>query len=631
MTSNQFFYKFAWMLAVLWLCNPPLAKASEPVFDTPTQLDMDYYSHQIATQPDVVLDQLLPILQNTNPAPSPQIEMQARYLVAHAYHYLSQHNEIEAIASKGLTLAKNHGNKKFEARFLGMLAFGALNAQNIAVAMDSAQRSIELAASYAPDTLFHGEVLLLAARVFYESEAISKALKAMVKANDIFTRLNDTKSRSEALASIALIYDELGQPQQALEYYMESLALIDPEENLIEASITYYNIALTYRNTAYKDKARVFAEKSLEYANKASDDVGAAYALYELAYLDEQAQAFERSMERVDQVIPVFEEHQITGMTILSHLLRARLRARQNHPGWEVDLAIAEPLVAKATTLKRQIALVRSKAVIHESLGNVTKALSHYKQWVTLNEQQLEDTQKQSTRRYQAMFELNEAAAENKLLSTQKKLAESELEAKEFRQWVLIILSLALLVVLAAAITVLMIQIRTKKKFRRLALVDELTHARNRRSISVYAQKAIRAAQANQSPLCFAMIDIDFFKAFNDRFGHDVGDEVLKKVAQTITSELRGRDALGRWGGEEWLLVLPDSSSEHIGNIFERIQTKLTTMDLKVPDAPAITVSMGCTDLHASDSTLEQVVKRADEALYQAKENGRNRFETRAA
>ena len=641
MIPKRFYSKCAWVLTLVWLCNQVIAQPSGPVFKSSSQLDMDYYKSQTASHPDRVLEELLPLIHRvrqesslsatSDPALSTKVQMQARYLLANAYYFLSQHSEIEAIADKGLTLAKDLGNKKYEARFLGMLAFGALNDQDIEGAKSSAQRSVEVAAAIAPDTLFHGEMLLLAARVWYEAEVISKSLEAMVKANDIFTRHNDTKNRSEALASIALIYDELGQPQQALEYYMESLAMIDPEEHLIEASITYYNIALTYRNTAYHDKARQAAGLSLEYAHKASDDVGAAYALYELAYLDEQAQKLERSMRRVNKVIPVFAEHQITGMTILSHLLRARLRAQQNHPGWEADLAVAEPLVTKAITLKRQIALVRTKAQIYESLGNETQALKHYKNWVTLNDQQLEDTQQQSTRRYQVMFELNEAAAENKLLTTQKKLAESELEAKEFRQWLLIILSVALLVVLAAAVTVLLLQIRTKKKFRKLALVDELTHTRNRRSISVYAKKAMRAAQASQSQLCFAMVDIDFFKAFNDRFGHDLGDEVLKEVAGTITRELRGRDALGRWGGEEWLLVLPDSSSEHIANIFERIQSKLSALELNVPDAPTITVSMGCTDLQASEDSLEQIVKRADEALYQAKENGRNRFETKVA
>ena len=167
----------------------------------------------------------------------------------------------------------------------------------------------------------------------------------------------------------------------------------------------------------------------------------------------------------------------------------------------------------------------------------------------------------------------------------------------------------------------------TKKKFKELALLDELTRTRNRRSISVFAQKAMDAAREKNSPLCFAMIDVDHFKQFNDRFGHDVGDEVLVLVADELSKELRQTDALGRWGGEEWLIVLPNSSSDVMSGVFERIQARLRTLKLSMEGAPPISVSMGCTDYHSSDASLEAIIKRADEALYRAKELGRNRCE----
>nr|WP_269468603.1 tetratricopeptide repeat-containing diguanylate cyclase [Alteromonas sp. ASW11-130] len=433
------------------------------------------------------------------------------------------------------------------------------------------------------------------------------------------------------MASIALMYDELGQPEQAIEYHLKSLELINVEENLVEASITYYNIALTYRSSGNIEKAQDYAELSLEYASKAGDEVGAAYANYELASLYEELQQTERALDLVNNILPVFAENNVTGMIILSHLLRARLKAQLQLPGWKTDITTAEPLVEKTPTLKRRLALVRSKAKIYESINNASLALEYYKQWVELNEEQLKLSQEQSTRRYQAMFELNEAEAENKLLHTQKKLAETELEAREFRQWLLIILSLLLLLVLAAAVTVLLIQIKTKKKFRELALIDELTNTRNRRSISVFAQKSLDEAKKNERELCFAMIDIDHFKLFNDRYGHDVGDEVLKSVANAIAGELRSRDELGRWGGEEWLVVLPDSQCENIKHIFLRIQSRLKAMPLNIQGAPTVTISMGCTNLTQQDTSLEKVLKRADEALYEAKKNGRNRFEINLA
>ncbi|WP_265615878.1 tetratricopeptide repeat-containing diguanylate cyclase [Alteromonas aquimaris] len=590
-------------------------------------MDNDFYNQLIVTQPQQLLTQLEPLIHHSATDLEKEVQLQARYFIASAYYYLSQRNKIFSVAEKGLTLARAQGEQKFEARFLAILAIGALSKQNFNFANNYANQALLLAEELAAETLFHGEILLLAAQVYYETGALQRALKVMVKANEIFTNLNDTKNRSEALASIALMYDELGQPEQAIEYHLQSLDLIDIETNLIEASITYYNIALTYHSSNEPQKARHYAELSLHYAQKAKDEVGAAYAIYELASLDEEQQAFDRAFELVNTVIPVVQENDVTGMIILSHLLRARLLAHLQLPDWEADLAIAEPLVEKTASLKRRIALVRTKAKIYELINNPPSALEYYKQWVSLNEEQLKATQEQSTRRYQAMFELNEAEAENELLHTQKKLAETELEAKEFRQWLLIILSLLLLIVLVAAVAMLLMQVKTKKKFREMAMVDELTNTRNRRSISLFAQQTMAEAKEKHTNVCFAMVDIDHFKSFNDRFGHDVGDRVLKAVASAIASELRVRDALGRWGGEEWLIVLPDSRCESIENIFQRIQSRLKTMHLGLEDAPVITVSMGCTNLLAHDMSLDQVVKRADEALYKAKNNGRNRFE----
>lgn len=595
------------------------------------QLDMAHYQTLMTNAPADLISQLTPHLNDAPPPGQVPLQLQIRYLLASTYYHLSQRSNIAPVAGPGLQLARDYNDAHYESRFLGILAIAVLGQGETDQATAYANDALQIARTLAPDSTLHGEVLLLAAQVYYESGAIQNALKVMVKANDVFAGLNDQKNRSEALASIALMYDELGQPEQALDYHFKSLELIDVNQNRVEASITYYNIALTYRNMANPQQAREYAQLSLEFALQAEDTVGAAYARYELAQLDEEAGKLESALRMANDILPVFEQHSINGMIILTHLLRARVTAQLDRPGWQDDLATGASLVAKTPTLKRRLALTRTQASVYESQRQLDTAITYYKQWVALNDEQLSATQEQSTRRYQAMFELTEAEAENQLLNTQKKLAETELEAREFRQWLLIIVSLLLLLVLAAVAAGLMLQIKTKKKFKELALMDELTHTRNRRSISVFAQKAMSAARDTQNPLCFAMIDVDHFKQFNDRFGHDVGDEVLVQVANVLMQELRQGDALGRWGGEEWLIVLPNSSCDTIHNVFSRIQARLQRIELSLPEAPAVTVSMGCTDLHPADASLETIIKRADDALYHAKAQGRNRVEVKQA
>lgn len=611
--------------AVLLLYTP--ASQAEVVYSSPQQLDVDYYNELIVEQPTELIEQLTPLISNDLPASPPQVELQARYLIASAYYYLSQRSAISEVAEPGLELAKAQQNWRYEARFNGILAVAALNEALFDTAVGFTQTSLELVETNAAGSALHGELLLLGAQVYYESGAIQNALRVMVRANDIFTNLKDDKNRSEALASIALMYDELGQPQQAIDYYHKSLALIDPEHNKVETSITYYNIALTYRSIEQPEKAREYALLSYRYAIEAGDLVGAAYAEYELASLQEDAGQLQIAYDQAQALLPVFIEHDITGMVILNHLLIARLGAQLDKTGWQQNLAAAKPLVANTPTLKRRIALARSQAQIFAHTGQYKQAVQAYKTWVELAAEQLTETQLQSTRRYQAMFELKEAEAENQLLLTQKKLAEAELEAKEFRQWVLLILAVLLVLVLAGVVIGLILQVKTKKKFKSLALLDELTQVRNRRSISVFAQKAITAARQQQHSLSFALIDIDHFKQFNDRYGHDVGDEVLKQVAQALSQELRTGDALGRWGGEEWLIVLPGSELSNMPAIFSRIQRRLQNIRLDNVAARGVSVSMGCTALDPTDQSLETVIKRADEALYKAKHQGRDQVE----
>ncbi len=574
-----------------------------------------------------MIEDLNPFIQNAKDSTDLNTLLEAHYLILNAHYFLSQRDKIPPIAEQGLKLAEQHDKKEYMARFLGMLAIATLSQQDYSKATELAQRATKIARESGEDSPLLAEILMLEANVHYESGALKDALRTMVDADRIFTLVGDNKNRSEAIASIALMYDELGQPQKAIEYHLRSLELIDPEANLIETSITYYNIALTYRNIDQLKPAKKYSKLSLEYAKRANDVIGAAYANYELAMLDEAEGHYRDALAKINPIIPLFEENNITGMTILSHLLRARLRAHLNIDGWQQDIDIAEPLVSKTGSLKRHIALTRTKAKVYDLVGNIEKARDNYRDWVELNKEQLKETQEQATRRYQAMFELKEAESKNKLLNTQKQLAETELEAKESRQWLLISLSITLFLILAGALYVLIMQIRTKQKFKTMAMIDELTRTRNRRSITAFAHEAIEKAREQQSALSFALIDIDKFKSINDTYGHDVGDEVLKKVAKTVSNELRACDALGRWGGEEWLLVLPNNSADNMHKIFTRIQQSLANQNFDLPNNHSVTLSMGSTSLKSDDTSLDVVVKRADEALYRAKDAGRNRLE----
>lgn len=158
---------------------------------------------------------------------------------------------------------------------------------------------------------------------------------------------------------------------------------------------------------------------------------------------------------------------------------------------------------------------------------------------------------------------------------------------------------------------------------------DFLTGVFNRKTFEKYVDEQMVICRDKKTDLCLMMIDIDHFKQFNDRFGHLLGDEVLKIVARTLTDILKGRDAVARFGGEEFIVILPETPLEGAMKVAEMIRVAIASKELKRRDTGetygTITVSIGVGRFRVDSDTLPTLIKRADDALYVAKNSGRNR------
>jgi len=153
---------------------------------------------------------------------------------------------------------------------------------------------------------------------------------------------------------------------------------------------------------------------------------------------------------------------------------------------------------------------------------------------------------------------------------------------------------------------------------------DTLTGLWNRRKawdlMEYESERSLRKAW----PIGLAMIDIDKFKSVNDALGHDVGDQVLKKVSAVLTENLRKGDILARWGGEEFLAVFPETDLEGTKIAAEKLRSAVEKAPWSIPDRPGITISIGIA-VKPGSSEWDVVLKEADLALYRAKDSGRNR------
>ena len=195
--------------------------------------------------------------------------------------------------------------------------------------------------------------------------------------------------------------------------------------------------------------------------------------------------------------------------------------------------------------------------------------------------------------------------------------------------WIALLALETLLYVIASAFIVLaMAKERNERIHKTAASTDPLTGVPNRRAVIAAGNTLIRTRAAPDRPVAALMFDLDFFKAINDRFGHAVGDRVLKVFASTAAANLRSTDIFGRLGGEEFAAILPDMDIDSAVDAAERVRAAFGQAAIEIDGHPVRgSVSAGITITTDSAANLDSLLSIADEALYVAKANGRNRVE----
>ncbi len=182
---------------------------------------------------------------------------------------------------------------------------------------------------------------------------------------------------------------------------------------------------------------------------------------------------------------------------------------------------------------------------------------------------------------------------------------------------------------LAAALGPVLKSMLLVEETRHLATTDSLTGLRNRRTITERLRDEIARSTRYGTSVSVLLCDIDHFKQVNDTFGHQTGDDVLRAVSHTFERAVREVDLIGRWGGEEFLVVLPETDSEGAEVVAERIRAYVAELPPFSNGPAQVTISVGVAHYEIGDE-LEQLVRRADKAMYRAKHEGRNRVHTAA-
>lgn len=556
------------------------------------------------------------LLQQASTKNDRSMQLRALRLLANAHSLLGDMFVLGEDIPRGERLARELNNPQAWIEFVIARANDAQLAGQFAKADKQYAEALAVAQK---SQLPLGLALSYAALV---NAALDRGLKTNVviyatKAYDLFESQGDVRGMALMLAALGIHSSE---PARSVEYLERAADMFEGGVIRWDAAIVnYYLGAALYRNRDYP-KARAYLQKALLGANQLRVPVNAAHVDYYLGRVDLAERDFNGALGHWDRAMPIFVqtndlpaifETQRFHADALSALGR-KTESQKALEQVQIAAASVKTLELKDKSLARtnrlQGPLTEYQLAYQEMLGNPDQKRAEVPAYMTAN--------------------VAEAKFDAKLRETENALLKEQQKRTSLERVILVLALLGCIAVLMLGIFVLIRQIRQKRQFANLAARGELTGLRNRRSILEFARVQFGMRLTLGTRLFVAIIDLDHFKAANDQYGHDVGDAVLIGFASALHRHLRSNHVFSRFGGEEFMLIMPDTREDQVFDIFERLREIVGEMPISgVPASHRLSFSMGGAEARADTGTIETLIKAADLALYRAKEKGRDRCE----
>lgn len=497
---------------------------------------------------------------------------------------------------------------------------------------------------------------------------MTEALPDFDRGIEIARRIDDRAMLADGLALRGSTHSLLGEQSRAIPDLLAAQRLYQEAGRHQDAESLLLDIAVSYRRMGELAKAGEYLEQNAEHARRIGDWSQLIGNLLQQGYLAEDQGRLDDALAAYEQALALGRRHGSRYDIASAHLAmawpwmqrgdharalalvqRARtefaalgdetnddmvfLRLGQayaglgNHKQAMVYYALSAEALERSNNRRYLALLYRARARSERALGQDDAAFADLERYIDLHDAITGAERGQQAQLLRSQFDVDRQQMENIRLASEQALRERQLQALlQARRWQWVAMALAgVLLLLLGALVVR--QLARMKRLHEIATTDPLTGVDNRRSIEQRATAAVAGAHEAGAPLTALVLDVDHFKSVNDGHGHLIGDKVLERIAATFRRDLRHFDLLGRTGGEEFLVLLPDTGLAQAGVIAERLRAAIEAMDCgDLAEGLACTVSIGMAGLRRGES-LQELVQRADAALYRAKDNGRNRIE----
>lgn len=564
-----------------------------------------------------------------------------QHLLTDIYISQGQFYLTKQAATAGLTLTLKLSNPSLLiSELLYNRGFAYESIGEIALASKDYESGLELAKSLHDNVLIAAGLVNLGA-IYYLTDRYEESLIVLNDAYNIAKQTDDEELKGSVNSELGILYAHLDRNEQAMVYYQQSyqhyknakktdlslnslvnIGLNHLFEKEYEQAITVYKTIIDESDGVALHQIMYSAYSGLSWANLKKEDpnpeVSYQYLLLSKQYMENIEQYDIERQYYVDEAFVLFElerfDEAIDSIAKVENILAAQM------PLGHLKMQV-------------RISIINLKSKTYFKLGHYQQAYALQDQRLSLTRILHDKKQIQSVAEVRLAIEAKEADLQKQVLKNKQTLQEISLLEAETKQeqQKLYLLYIAVAALIFAWLLVKLIQ--GQRKLYKASSIDMLTGIANRRELMKKGRKLLRNAETKKTDFSVIMIDIDNFKKVNDEFGHNVGDQVLKKIVELGEGFLRKTDVFGRFGGEEFIVFLPNTSTYQATIIAERFRVAVDEYSWKLnhtSQKPFTTsISLGVTnsvDIPSDEPfDLAILINKADSLLYHAKEQGRNK------
>lgn len=491
------------------------------------------------------------------------------------------------------------------------------------------ERSVELRRAALPigDEYLLCEISVGDLFLLRETYALDEAWRVAEETERCGRKLGQLHIETSALIAMGSMASSLSGKAPAERYFERALEVLGGQPARFQRGWIEWEMGNTLARLGQPERAARAFEASLALNREIAEPTGVAITTLDLAALRLAQNEPQRVIELVRGALPALQEGDAPVRLATAHglVIEALARLKKAEVLQEIEKArllerAVLPAPDRARLLQRMAEGYASQGMHAQAYAELRRANEAAQQ----GQQSVRDTQ---LLRLQARYEIARREAELADLRHRAEADRLALQAREAQQRALWAALIALAGLLAALAWFAARGLRRRRQRADLVQRDALTGLPDRRAVLAFAQQQFALCRRLDIELSVALLDLDHFNQINERLGQGAGDRVLRAVAQAAGEVLRGQERIGRWGGDEWLLVMPGTAIDEMPEVFERLRAKVAAQHLPGLPAPhGVTLSMGAAALGEAFESVEALVEEAERQLLRAKAEGRDRL-----